>query len=118
MRMSKQNRVTIKDLLARKNLRSRVYTIEGLGEVELHEITANESEALQSGYIEGDTKAESRRIAGWALRFMSADMRHPTDEEIDALLENCSSDVIVEIFRKGMTFSSVGGAAKADAEKN
>lgn len=110
--------ISIKDLLERKNLRSHVHHIDGLGDVELFEISAMEAEELQAGYIKDDPVAESRRVAMWTLRFMSPDGSRPTEEQITALMENNSTDVIVEIFRAGMTYNSADSEAKARAEKN
>lgn len=110
--------IGINDLLERKNLRSHTHHIEGLGDVELYEISAAEAEELQSGYIEDDQVAESRRVAMWTLRFMSADGTRPTEDQITALMENNSTDLIVRIFRAGMTYSSADDEAKARAEKN
>lgn len=112
------SKVSIKDLVERKNLRSRLHPIPGLGEVELFEISAQESEELQNGYIKDDTQAESRRIARWALRFMSAEGEFPSEEQVTALMENNSSDLIVEIFQAGLTYSAADDQAKARAEKN
>lgn len=115
--MAKQT-VTIKDLLERKNLRSRVYPIDDLGSVEIHELTAVESEELADGHIKDDEKAEGRRITRWVGRFMMGYGNYPTEDEVTALMENNSSDVLVEIFQKGMAFSAVDVKAKASAEKN
>ena len=105
------------DLVGGCKLRSKVVSIIGLGDVEVHELSAAEQWTVQEEIkaSENQPGAWEKIALKWAARALSGPGKTATDEELDGLAKNVAGAVLVELFRHAQTFDYVSAE---DARKN
>ena len=103
-------------ILASATLRKSVVEINGLGEVELTELSGTEVVELLAATKSippEDQAATQEHLAFWAARILKGSK--PSAPEIKKIQNNLSANCIAEIYRAGM---EANGGSKEDHEKN
>lgn len=105
-------------VLSGPSLRKKVVTIEGLGEVELTELSGSEvvkllSDTKKIETYADDQEATQKHLALWASRMLKGST--PSKDEVSKFQDNLSAACISEIYTAGL---NVSGGNKEEHEKN
>lgn len=105
-------------ILKSASLRKKVVTIEGLGEVELTELSGAEvvkllSDTKKIESYSDDQEATQKHLACWAGRMLKGSML--SKDEVSKFQSNLSAACISEIYTAGLESS---GGSKDEHEKN
>ena len=114
----KKNVLSFTDLCESAGLRTQYYHWNGIGDVQLHEISIKEAIERENeqaeAAIEG-AQASADHGVRWAIRFLKGEF--PTQSEIKKWQQNYSAQSIRELYVAGCEYNAATEDAKEVIEK-